>query len=88
MAMSTIAAAGYQPRKTRSLAALFRAFQDRFGVNARAHRDVNSLRNANDHILADLGLTRGQLARAMNAAPTFAGYDSIAVVSRAYRRHI
>lgn len=87
MAMTTYAGAAYQPRKTRSFTALFRGIQDRLRFRSRHTRDLEALRNANDHLLADLGLSRGQLARVLNTTPTFAGYDPVGAAARhAFRR--
>jgi uncharacterized protein YjiS (DUF1127 family) len=40
----------------------------RIAAARRARRDFESLRDANEHLLADIGLTRGQLETAL-AAP-------------------
>ena len=88
MAMTTMDAAGFQPRKTRSLTALFRAFQNRLGAPSRTQRDFDALRNASDHLLADLGLTRSQVSRALNTAPTYAGYDPVQRFTRTEFRRI
>ncbi len=61
MAMTTHIDGTIQSRKARSLAAFFRDLKG----HDHTVRDVASLRNADDRMLDDLGLTRGQVARVL-----------------------
>ncbi|ESR24944.1 hypothetical protein [Lutibaculum baratangense] len=85
---TTYAAGEFQPRKTRSITAFFRGVQKRMGLTSRRQGDVLSLRNADDRMLADLGLNRGQLSRILNATTPFAGYDQADIIARNQFRRI
>lgn len=87
MAMLTQAEHGIRTGHGRTtIADRLRQMLARFREARRAHRDFESLRTANDYLLSDIGLTRGQLNHAL-AAPFWVNPTSrIAIDDNGKRR--
>lgn len=58
-------------RGSRSLVGRLRGWAIRFRAARKVRRDLTGLRDASDHILADIGVTRGDIERAL-ATPFWA----------------
>ncbi len=75
--------------RAKSIIALFAAIKQRMGVfveasrvRAQARRDLQTLLNLSDHMLKDIGLTRGDLASVQYGAVTLKQQDAERKASR------
>lgn len=83
--MSTLTYTGQDAVLARpSLRSRFTVFFARIATARRARRDFEALRDANEHLLADIGLTRGQLESAL-AAPFWVDPSARVIAARQRR---